>query len=268
MSDERNSTFTENQMAGKICLMAGATSGINLQIARRFALEGATIYVISRSPNKVDATVEELKSLGAKAAGSSVDVREYADVEKAVNDCVDQFQQIDMALAGQAGNFPAGAAQMSANAFKSVIDIDLIGTFNVCRASVEHLNKTDGNVIAITAPQATTPWLYQSHVCAAKAGVNMLIKCMALEWGPSGIRVNAISPGPIADTEGMRRLASTQEMLDKTTQALALRELGRKDDIADAALWLCSSAARYVTGTIIEVEGGTSLGDASSALKL
>ena len=96
----------------------------------------------------------------------------------------------------------------------------------------------------------------------------MLIKCLALEWGPSGIRVNAISPGPIADTEGMRRLASTPEMVDKTKNALALREFGAKDDIADAALWLCSDAAKYVTGTIIEVEGGTSLGDATNALGL
>ena len=260
--------FKENLMAGKVCFLSGATSGINRQIAVRLAQQGATIYVVSRSLDKVNDTVAELEGLGIKAAGRNVDVRSYPDVEEAVNDCIEKFGQIDMVLAGQAGNFPAGAAQMSANAFKSVIDIDLLGTFNVCRATVEHLNKTDGNIIAITAPQATRPWLYQSHVCAAKAGVNMLIKCLALEWGPSGIRVNAISPGPIADTEGMRRLAGTAEMLEQTTNSLALRELGTKDDIADAAIWLCSPAARYVTGTIIEVEGGTSLGDASGALKL
>ncbi len=268
MADERNASFTKNLMAGKVCFMAGATSGINRQIARRFCLEGAIVYVISRSLDKVTATVDELSSLGTEAAGKNVDVRSYPDVEEAVGDCIAKFGKIDMVLAGQAGNFPAGAAQMSSNAFKSVIDIDLLGTFNVCRATVEHLNKTDGNIIAITAPQGSSPWMYQSHVCAAKAGVNMLIKCLALEWGPSGIRVNAISPGPIDDTEGMRRLAGSTEQLKKTKDSLALRDLGAKDDIADAALWLCSSAARYVTGTIIEVEGGTSLGDASGALKL
>lgn len=265
---ERNTAFSDNLMAGKICFMAGATSGINRQIARRFAMEGASVFVISRSQDKVDDTVADLASLGAKAAGRAVDVRNYDDVDGAVTACAEEFGPLDMVLAGQAGNFPAGAAQMSANAFKSVIDIDLSGTFNIFRSAVHHLNRPGANMIAITAPQATNPWLYQSHVCAAKAGVNMLVKCTAMEWGASGVRVNAICPGPIDDTEGMRRLAGDPELAEKYKNALALKDYGTKDDIADAALWLCSPAARYVTGTIIEVDGGMTLGDATGALKL
>lgn len=256
-------------MKGKTCFMSGATSGINEQIARRFAEAGAKVFVVSRSIEKVERTVAMLKEAGAEdAAGQSVDARSYPDVEAAVQACAEKFGKIDMCLAGQAGNFPAGAAQMSANAFKSVIDIDLLGTFNVFRAAVHEANRPGASFIAITAPQATQAQLFQSHVCAAKAGVNMLVKCMALEWGGSGVRVNAISPGPIDGTEGMDRLAPTEEIRAKYEKALALKRFGNRDDIADAALWLCSDGADYVTGTILEIEGGTTVGDATESLGL
>ncbi|MEM6649363.1 MAG: SDR family oxidoreductase [Pseudomonadota bacterium] len=255
-------------MSGKVCFMSGATSGINEQIARRFAQSGATVFVVSRSQDKVDATVEMLKGEGATADGAAVDARDYDDVAAAVAKCVDAHGPLDMILAGQAGNFPAGAAQMSSNAFKTVVDIDLIGTFNVFRAGVEKCRKPGASFVAITAPQATRPWMFQSHVCAAKAGVNMFVQCCAMEWGASGLRVNAISPGPIAGTEGMERLAPTEEIKDSYRKQLPLKEFGNRDDIADAALWLCSPGADYVTGTILEIEGGCNLGDSSTAMKI
>lgn len=255
-------------MKGKTCFMSGATSGINEQIARRFAQAGAKVFVISRSPEKVERTITMLRGEGAEADGAAVDARSYPDVEAAVERCASAFGAIDMVLAGQAGNFPAGAAQMSANAFKSVIDIDLLGTFNVFRAAVHKANRPGASFIAITAPQASRPWMYQAHVCAAKAGVNMLVRCCAMEWGISGVRVNAISPGPIAGTEGMDRLAPTDEMRDAYLRQLPLKSFGNRDDIADAALWLCSPGADYVTGTILEIEGGCNLGDTSNAMKI
>lgn len=256
-------------MKGRTCFMSGATSGINEQIARRFAEAGAKVFVVSRSIEKVEATVAMLKEAGAEDAdGASVDARSYPDVEAAVNACAEKFGELDMVLAGQAGNFPAGAAQMSANAFKSVVDIDLLGTFNVFRSAIHKAKRPGASFIAITAPQATQPWLFQAHVCAAKAGVNMLVKCCAMEWGIEGVRVNAISPGPIEGTEGMARLAPSEEMHEKYRQALALKKFGNRDDIADAALWLSSPGADYVTGTILEVEGGTTLGDATQSMKI
>ena len=256
--------------SGKACFLSGATSGINLGIAERIAQAGGKIFVVSRSVEKVEAAVEILRGHGAEAEGRSVDARSYPDVEAAVKAAAERFGPLDVVLAGQAGNFPAGAAQMSANAFKSVVDIDLLGTFNVFRAAVHEANRegAGASFVAITAPQATQPWLFQSHVCAAKAGVNMLVKCLAMEWGVSNVRVNAISPGPIAETEGWDRLAPTEEMREQYRQALALKRIGTKDDIANAMLWLCSEHASYVTGTILEVEGGTTLGDATNAMKV
>jgi NAD(P)-dependent dehydrogenase (short-subunit alcohol dehydrogenase family) len=152
---------------------------------------------------------------------------------------------------------------MSANAFKTVVDIDLIGTFNVLRAAFPHLRRPGASLISITAPQAVNPSMFQAHACAAKAGVNMLTKCLAMEWGPAGVRVNAISPGPIAETEGMARLAPTPELERSAKGRLALRDYGTKGDISAAALFLASDAARYITGTILDCDGGASLGDAS-----
>jgi NAD(P)-dependent dehydrogenase (short-subunit alcohol dehydrogenase family) len=104
--------------------------------------------------------------------------------------------------------------------------------------------------------------MFQAHVCAAKAGINMLTKCLAMEWGPEGVRVNAISPGPIGDTEGMRRLAPTPEVEAAIKGRLALRDYGTTTDIAEAALFLASDSARYITGAILNVDGGNDLGDA------
>ena len=129
-------------------------------------------------------------------------------------------------------------------------------------ASFEHLNRPGASLISITAGQAVRPSLYQAHVCAAKAGINMLTKCLAMEWGPAGVRVNAISPGPIEDTEGMRRLAPTPEATEAIIKRIALRGYGTKTDIAEAAIFLSTESAKYITGAIINVDGGSELGDA------
>ncbi len=253
--------FKPDCMADRSVFLAGATSGINLGIAERFAEEGARVFVISRDAEKVARTVDTLKASGGQAAGTACDVRDYDAVDAAVKDAADQFGPLDFVLAGAAGNFPAAAIDMSANGFRTVVDIDLMGTYNVFRASHPHLRKPGASLVAITAPQAERPYVMQSHVCAAKAGVNMLVKCLALEWGPEGVRVNAISPGPIEGTEGMKRLAPTPEAEAAVKANVALRALGAPRDIADGCLYLAGDEARYVTGTILYIDGGVVLGN-------
>jgi NAD(P)-dependent dehydrogenase (short-subunit alcohol dehydrogenase family) len=195
--------------------------------------------------------------------GISADVRDFAAVDAALEATREALGPIDIVISGAAGNFMAPALALSANAFKTIIDIDLIGTFNVFRASFRHLRKPGASLIAITAPQAVNPMVYQSHACAAKAGVNMLTKCLAMEWGPAGVRVNGISPGAVSDTEGFTRLMPTTKVQDAFKGRLPLRDLGTISDIANAALFLSSENARYITGTIIDCDGGAVLGDAS-----
>ncbi len=144
-------------------------------------------------------------------------------------------------------------------AFKAVIDIDLLGTFNTCRAAYAHLRKPGATIISISASHASMPIANQSHVCAAKAGVDLLTRTLAVEWGPAGIRANCITPGPTDDTEGMRRLAPTAEIRRKVEGAVPLRRFGTKDELADLALFLCSDAAAYITGAVYVCDGGQSL---------
>lgn len=254
--------FKDNVLAGKVAFVAGASSGINLGIAQHFARAGAKIALISRSDEKITAAAKTITDEGFEAIGMAADVRDFDSVDKAFQQAQAKFGDIDIVISGAAGNFVAPALGMSSNGFKTVVDIDLIGTFNVLRASFQYLNRPGASLISITAPQAVNPSLYQAHVCAAKAGINMLTKCLAMEWGPAGVRVNAISPGPIADTEGMARLAPTPEMEKAIKSRIAMRDYGTKTDIADTALFLSTDNAKYITGTIVDCDGGSKLGDA------
>ena len=255
--------------ANKTVVVVGGTSGINRGIAECFAKNGARVAVASRSQEKVDDTVKGLTELGAQALGFTADVRNQAEVADGLKQVSDQWGSIDVLVSGAAGNFPAFANGMSANGFKAVVDIDLLGTFNVLQAAFEHLTKPGASIINISAPQAFITMPAQSHVCAAKAGVDMVTRCLALEWGEQGVRVNSIVPGPIAQTEGMKRLAPTEDLLDDVTQSVPLKRLGSTDDIGNMCLFLASPLAHYVSGAIIPVDGGWSLcGTASVGTKL
>ena len=251
--------------SGKQVFVFGGTSGINLGIARCFAASGANVAVASRSQEKVDAAVAELSSLGSDSRGYALDVRDADAVAAALEQHASEVGDIDVLVSGAAGNFPALAKDMSPNAFKSIVDIDLMGSFHVLNAAFAYLRKPGGVVINISAPQAFLAMPMQSHVCAAKAGVDMLTRTLALEWGPMGIRVNSISPGPIADTEGMRRLAPTKKVLELTKRSVPLQRLGQATEIGNAAMFLASDAGAYVSGVVLPVDGGWSVAGASAA---
>ena len=161
-----------------------------------------------------------------------------------------------MLVSGAAGNFPAPAVALSPNGFKSVVDIDLLGTFHVMKGVFEHLKKPGGSVINISAPQAMIPMAFQAHVCAAKAGVDMVTQTLAIEWGPLGVRVNSVIPGPIDGTEGMDRLAPTEEIREAVVKSVPARRMGTPNDVAQLCLFLGSDAASYVNGAIIPADGG------------
>ncbi|HSN55512.1 MAG TPA: SDR family oxidoreductase, partial [Candidatus Sulfomarinibacteraceae bacterium] len=144
--------------------------------------------------------------------------------------------------------------------FKAVVDIDLLGSFNACRAAFDQLAETRGSVTFISAGQAFIPYPAQVHVGAAKAGVDQLMRNLALEWGRYGIRCNSIAPGPIEGTEGMRRLGPDDPSLhDRLKAAIPLGRYGTVDEIGAAAVFLASPLAAYVTGTLLVVDGGQNL---------
>lgn len=256
-------------VTGKTVVVIGGTSGINRGIAELYAEHGAKVAVASRSQDKVDDTVAALKAHGAESMGFAADVREYDAIVAGLAQVAETFGEIDVLVSGAAGNFPATVNAMSPNAFKSVVDIDLLGTMHVMKAAFPHLRKPGASVINISAPQAFLPMQGQAHVCAAKAGVDMITRTLAMEWGPDGIRVNSVVPGPIEGTEGMARLAPTPEMLSKVAGTVPIGRLGQPGDIGMACMFLGSDLGAYVSGQILAVDGGWSqagCGDMSSFL--
>jgi NAD(P)-dependent dehydrogenase (short-subunit alcohol dehydrogenase family) len=257
------SAFKDNLLAGKTAFIAGGTSGINLGIAKRYAQLGAKVAVAGRNPEKASNAAAEI---GSEALGLSCDVRDYAATRAALEEAAGKFGPLDIVVSGAAGNFVAPALAMSANGFRTVVDIDLNGTFNVFRGCRDLLRTPGAALIAITAGQAVKPAMLQAHVCAAKAGINQLIRVLAMEWGPSGVRVNGISPGPIAGTEGMARLSPTEASTRALAARIPLRRFGEISEVAESAVFLVSDSARYVTGTILDCDGGSQLGDARDPL--
>ena len=253
-----NSIFRDGVLRDKVAFITGGGSGICLRIAERFAQQGAKVALAGRTQEKLDGALAGIRRAGGDAAGFAADVRDYTAIAAALQKTREQFGEIDILLCGAAGNFPAPALGMSANGFKAVIDIDLLGTFNTCRAAYEHLRKPGASVIAISATHAFRPIPLQSHVCAAKAGVEMLMKNFALEWGPYGIRCNSIIPGFIEDTEGMRRISSESDS-ENFIRNIPLRRMGLAKEIGQAAAFLSSPLAAYITGTSLWVDGGQAL---------
>ncbi|MBJ3762495.1 SDR family oxidoreductase [Maribius pontilimi] len=242
--------------SGKTVVVVGGTSGINRGIAESFARAGAAVAVASRSQAKVDDTIVALQEAGAaKAIGRAFDVRDPALVSDGLAWFAAELGTIDVLVSGAAGNFPALAADMSVNAFKTVVDIDLMGTIHVLKAAYPFMSRPGGSIINISAPQAFLPYEGQAHVCAAKAGVDMITRSLSLEWSPEGIRINSVVPGYIEDTEGARRLAPTQDALEMVRRNIPLGRLGTKDDVANACLFLASDLATYISGQILSVDG-------------
>jgi NAD(P)-dependent dehydrogenase (short-subunit alcohol dehydrogenase family) len=261
------SYFSKGLFKGKTVFVTGGGSGINLGIAKNFAALGANIAICGRTQEKLDNAAGELRALmagnGAKVCTAVADVREMSALEAALARIKSELGPVDVLVCGAAGNFICPSEQLSANGFKTVIDIDLIGAFNASRAAFDQLKETRGSIIYISAGQAFMPYAFQLHVGAAKAGIDNMMKNLALEWGKYGIRCNSIAPGPIEGTEGMKRLSSPAA-LAQLKAAIPLQRLGTVDDIGQVAVFLASPLASYVSGTLLVADGGQNL--AGSAL--
>jgi NAD(P)-dependent dehydrogenase (short-subunit alcohol dehydrogenase family) len=252
-----------SNMSNHTIFISGGTSGINLGIAKGFAAKGAKVMVFGRDAAKAEVAAAEIRTeTRAIVMAGSADVRDAVAVGELFDRAAGELGAPSVIVAGAAGNFMAPAVGISPNGFKTVVDIDLLGTYNVFKAGFDVIARP-GTMIAITAPQAEQPLPQQVHVCAAKAGVNMVVKVLAMEWGQAGIRVNAISPGPILGTEGVERMAPSDEAKSAWADETALRRFGTAGDIANAAWFLASPEGSYITGTILDCDGGMKLGNAS-----
>lgn len=250
--------FRKDLFKGRVVFVTGGGSGINLGVARNFAALGASVAICGRNAEKLDRAKKELETFGGRVVAEVADVRDFAALERAFTVTKETLGSIDTLVCGAAGNFICPAENLSPNGFKTVIDIDLLGSFNASRACFAQLKETRGNIIFISAGQSYLPYFAQAHVGAAKAGIDNLMKNLALEWGRHGIRSNSIVPGPIENTEGMKRLAPGG-VEDKIKRTIPLGRYGTVDDIAQMALYLASPLASYVSGCVTVVDGGQNL---------
>jgi len=248
-------TFDPGLLKGRVALITGGGTGICRGIALAFAQHGCDVAITSRTMEHLEPTVGELRGIGVRALARAADVRDPVAVGETVAAVIADLGRLDILVNGAAGNFVCLAENLSPNGFGTVVDIDLKGTFNASRAALPHLKARGGSVINISATLPYLGTIGQSHAAAAKAGIDSLTRTLAVEWGPFGIRVNGIAPGPIDGTEGVRRLTSDASR-EQAVRMCPMGRLGTTDDIANAALYLCSDAASYVNGVTLVVDGG------------
>ena len=247
--------FQRDLLKGKSALVTGGGTGICRGLSLALAAHGCDVAITSRKPEHLEATRREIEALGVRGLAVAGDVRDPAAVEATVAQTVDAFGRLDILVNGAAGNFLCRAEDLSPNGFGAVVDIDLKGTFHMCRSALPHLRQRGGSVLNISATLHYYGTPAQLHVSAAKAGVDALTRVLAVEWGPYGVRVNGIAPGPIAGTEGVRRLL-VGPAKDRAVGTTPLGRLGEVDDVSRAALYLCSDLASFVTGVTLVVDGG------------
>lgn len=249
--------YRPDALTGHVALITGGGTGIGRAIAAAFLGLGADVCIASRKAEVLAATAAELGAASGRAVLTVAgDVRNPDDAQRMVDATVTRFGQLDTLVNNAAGNFLAPAVGLSPNGFRTVIDIDLNGTFHLCRAAYQALAASGrGAIINLSATLHYHGTPLQLHASAAKAGVDALTRNLAVEWGGAGIRVNGIAPGPIGDTEGMRRLAPGDAAARART-GIPLGRFGTVDEIAAAAVFLRSAAAAYVTGTVLVVDGG------------
>ncbi|WP_179403731.1 SDR family oxidoreductase [Burkholderia guangdongensis] len=250
--------FTNDTLEGRVALITGGGTGIGLEIAMTYARLGASVMLVGRNEERVQAAAQAINESGGCAAARRADVRDYDDVKTAVDAAVERFGSLDVLVNNAAGNFICPTAELSPRGWRTVIDIDLNGTFHGCHAAYPYLKRSvhGGSIISIITMLGVTGWPGAAHASAAKGGILSLSRTLAVEWGGDNIRVNTISPGPIGDTEGVRRMYEEAGRGELEAKKTALGRFGRKVDIANAAVFLASDLGCYVTGENLIVDGG------------
>ena len=262
LSSATASIFKAGILDGRVAFVTGGGTGITGGVARSLAEAGANVALISRSMEHLEpaaAAINDRRASEAPTSGEALpltaDVRKPEEIERAIAATVERFGKVDIVVNGAAGNFLCAAEDLSPNGFGTVVDIDLKGTFNVCRAAFAELRKNRGQILNISATLHYLGTPLQIHVSAAKAGIDALTRNLAVEWGRYGIRANAIAPGPIGDTEGMKRLVP-EPVKERLRARIPLGRFGSISDIETAAVFLCSEAANYINGVVLVVDGG------------
>lgn len=257
------SVFRKDLLKGHTALITGGGTGIGFGIATCLARAGCDVAIASRKPEHLTPAAEQLRAYGNRVETVEMNVREKESVEAGVARVAESLGHIDVLVNNAAGNFYAPSATLSANAWRSVVETDLYGTF-FCAQAVYPLMKAQGGgrIISTSMTLHYRGWPLMAHATAAKAGVDALTRTLALEWAPDGIRVNAIAPGPIP-TEGVRKAftpvpgAPDVFSQERAQAMIPAGRWGTPEDIGEMVTYLASPAGDWITGAIIVVDGGS-----------
>lgn len=265
---DQPTVFRSGLFDGQVALITGGGTGIGFGIAQLLAELGATVVVASRNQAHLEPAVEQLRAAGRKADSLTLDVRDADGVKTAIRSVADRLGRIDVLVNNAAGNFYVPSESMSANAWRSVIEIDLSGTFFCSQAVMPVMrDHGGGRIVNISMTLHYRGWPLMAHATAAKAGIDALTRTLALEWARHGIRVNAVAPGPIP-TEGVKKAFSAppdavqdvfsaeRAMEEYARHAIPLARMGSPRDIANMVAFLASPAGDWITGSIMVVDGG------------
>lgn len=261
-----HSPFHSDCLLGHVAVITGGGSGICHEITRQLILHGCTAVVIcGRREGFLQKATDSLNKLArnhgvpGKAVYHVCDVRDAQSCQAVVEYTIKMFGKLSCLVNGAAGNFLSEASSLKPKGFKTVMEIDAQGTFNMCHAAYPYLKKEESSVVInISATLQYGATWFQIHASAAKSAVDSMTRTLALEWGTNGIRVNGIAPGPIADTPGTTKLApgmDSNDVSDLVKEGIPLGRMGQSWDIGMAAVFLCSSAGSYVTGDVLVVDG-------------
>jgi NAD(P)-dependent dehydrogenase (short-subunit alcohol dehydrogenase family) len=259
--------FAPDLFRGRTVFVTGGAGTINAGIARGFAELGARVALAGRTMQRLEDAAAEIRALGAEALALQADVQQIETLEAALATTERTLGKVDILICGAAANFPAPAEQMSAEGFRKVISVDLLGSFNAARAAFTQLKATRGNIVFVSATNAIMPFAFQSHVGAAKAGIDSLMRGLALEWGKYGIRCNSVLPGPIEKTEGLRRLLTEQDIAELRSY-VPLGRFGTIEDVAAVCCFLASPLASLLTGVSLVADGGQSFSGSAMLAEL
>jgi 2,4-dienoyl-CoA reductase [(3E)-enoyl-CoA-producing], peroxisomal len=270
MRPDNQSVFRDDLLRGQVGLVTGGGSGIGLGISELLASLGMHVVIASRKPEHFEAARDRIRASGGSVSSVALDVRDVERVRAVVDEVSNTHGRLDLLVNNAAGNFYAPSATLSPNAWKSVVEIDLYGTFH-CSQAVYPIMKAQGGgrIVSTSMTLHYRGWPQMAHATAAKAGVDALTRTLAVEWAPERIRVNAIAPGPIP-TEGVRKAftppadsnipdrfaVASAKMEAYAQERIPLGRWGAPADIAQMVAYLASPAGDWITGSIFVIDGG------------
>ncbi len=270
MSNANAPVFLPDLLKGQVALITGGGTGIGFGVAELLASLGAHVVLASRKPENLERGCAAITAAGGTASAVQLDVRDPEKVKAAVDSIAQTHGRLDLLVNNAAGNFYAPSATLSPNAWRSVLEIDLFGTFYCSQAVYPIMSQQGGGrIVSISMTLHYRGWPLMAHATAAKAGVDALTRTLAMEWAPQRIRLNAIAPGPIP-TEGVRKAftppansgvtdvfaATEQKMAEYEKKSIPLGRWGSPRDIANMVAFLASPAGDWITGAIFVVDGG------------